>query len=226
MENKPTLSLVTGTLDRPESFQRLLSSIEKHTSVPWELVVADASEVPYVPILPNVHVLHECPRLGFTKGYNLAFKHCLGKWVIWLNDDAEVMPGYAETAIAFMESHARIGLGALPYADGDSSFFRVNTYMRLPYANFGIISRELGNQVGWFDEDFPMYGSDNSLTFRVLMAGKGVSAISGQFIRHHAMQDDHRKRNQASRISEAKKLQDKYRPYHSGMVSNYQAALR
>ncbi len=223
----PLLSLVTGTMDRPESLKRLVKSIQTHTDVPWELIIADASEKPSLDVMPlNIKVLLERPRKGFTKGYNHAFTHCQGKWVIWLNDDAEVLAGYDVKAIEFMEHHPKIGLGALQYADGDSSLFRVQTHWRMPYANFGIISKDFGDKVGWFDEDFVMYGSDNSLTFRVLMAGKGVSGISGEFIRHHKIQDAHREANQKTRIAEAKKLTDKYFRYHQGMMSNYQRALR
>ncbi len=223
----PLLSLVTGTLDRPGSLKRLIASVQKHTTVPWELIVSDASEKPALEVMPlNIKVLLERPRKGFTKGYNHALTHCQGRWVIWLNDDAEVLPGYAEKAIEFMECHPKIGLGALSWADNGGSSFKVSMHWGMPYANFGIISRDLGNQVGWFDEDFEMYGSDNSLTFRVLMAGKGVMGVPGQFIRHHRIQDAHRIANQKNRIIEAQRLADKYTRYQAGIVANYKAALR
>src|SRR4026207_564490 len=96
------LSLVTGKVGRDESFARLVDSIFTHTRTPWELVVADASPEPYVSSLPNVRVLHEKPRLTHSKGYNAAFRACLGEFILWLNDDAEVCEGYDTAAVAFM----------------------------------------------------------------------------------------------------------------------------
>src|SRR5690349_8922201 len=118
----PTLSLVTGKVGRDDSFERLLSSILKHTTVDWELVVSDASVYPFISIQPNIRIIPESPRLNHTKGYNAAFRECRGRYVMWLNDDAEVCPNYDTEAIAFMESHPEIGLGALLYSENGGPF--------------------------------------------------------------------------------------------------------
>jgi GT2 family glycosyltransferase len=220
------LSLVTGLRNRPAEFQRLLRSIRECTPMPWELVVSDASDTPMdeSSLSSNVRIIREVPRLGCTRGYNVAFKQTQGEWVIWLNDDCEVLPGYAEIAIRFMETHPHIGLGALYYDDPHNGF-HVNTcgYQML-YANFGILSRELGNHVGWFDEDLVMYGCDNSLAYRVLLAGKGIAAISGAHIHHHASDDAERLANQNGRDREAWLLRTKYGPYLDEMRATYEAA--
>src|SRR5688572_9609977 len=116
------LSLVTGKVERDGPFQRLVNSIVDHTAVPWELVVADASETPYVPEDDRIRVLHEKPRLTHSKGYNTAFRACLGEYILWLNDDAEVCPGYDTESIKFMEAHRRVGLGALHYSENYGEF--------------------------------------------------------------------------------------------------------
>jgi GT2 family glycosyltransferase len=218
------LSLVTGTRNRPADFWRLLESIERNTVVSWELVVSDASDTPLaLSKLPeNVRVLPERPRLGYTRGYNRAFHAATGTFVLWLNDDCEVWPGYAETALDFMEQNPKIGLGALYYAE-QYRLFGVNSYFDMVYANFGIISREFGNQLGWFDEDFPMYGSDNSMAFRVLLAGRGVAGIPDARIFHYATNDIHRRENDdtVQRVEDVKRLMDKYGPHLSRMKDVY-----
>ncbi len=216
----PKLSLIVGTRNRTESFQRLVDSIIRYTSVPWELVVSDASDTPIVCKDDRVRIIPERPRLGCTKGYNVAFRAAQGEYLIWLNDDAEVCEGYAETAIAFMEKYPRIGLGALHYSE-DGGPFRVNSAWGVPYANFGIISKWLGDVVGWFDEDLEMYGCDNSLTIRVLMAGSGVSDIPGAHIIHHSVKDEHRLENQRTRHRDNEKLTNKYMPHREDWVNNY-----
>ena len=218
---EPYLSIVTGTLNRRASFNRLVKSIQERTNVPWELVVSDASDEPYPDQYPeNVRIIPERPRLGCVKGYNRAFSEAVGRWVVWLNDDAEVQHGWAEAAVGFMEHHPEVGLGAIYYCEGAPPFI-VNEYWDMAYANFGIVSRDLGNQVGWFDDDLEMYGCDNSLTFRVLMAYRGVATIPGSRIWHHSVPDQWKTLNQRYRASDAATLKRKYTPHRQQMQLVY-----
>lgn len=217
---KPVLSLVTGTVNRPQSFERLLASIVAHTSVEWELVVADASDAPLVCGHGRVRVLPERPRLGCVKGYNRAFSVTRGDWVIWLNDDAEVLPGYDMAAIGFMEQWPRIGLGALHYSECGGPF-HVNSAWGCTYANFGIIRRSLGEHVGWFDEDLVMYGNDNSLAIRVLMADYGIGDIPEARVLHHSVKDATREGNQRTRERDSIILHQKYMPYRQQWVAAF-----
>lgn len=231
----PVLSVVTGTRNRPSDFRRLVDSIERHTPMSWELVASDASDAPIEnePVAtdetwPKIRIIPERPRVSCTYGYNRAFCEARGTWVLWVNDDVEVLPGYAENAIRFMEAHPEIGLGALYYADaGTRETFHVNRCMfEMIYANFGILRRELGERVGYFDPDFTMYGNDNSLTYRVLMAGKGVAGIPDARIFHHSTRDAHRVENNDDgyRQAQADLLRAKYGPHAAQMRETYEKA--
>jgi GT2 family glycosyltransferase len=208
---KLKLSLVTGKVERDAPFQRLVDSIIRETSVPWELVVADASQTAYVPQDDRIRVLHEKPRLTHSRGYNAAFRACLGEWVIWLNDDAEVCPRYDTEAIAFMESHPRVGMGALHYSECGGPF-HVNSSWDVIYPNFGIFRKDLGERVGYFDEDIHMYGADNSLAFRILLSDHGIADIPKARILHHSEKDAIREGNQARRKADNRVLTEKYMP--------------
>jgi GT2 family glycosyltransferase len=216
------LSLVTGKIERDASFQRLVDSIFACTSVKHELIVADASAVPYQPQAANIRVLPEPKRMGCTAAYNRAFQAARGEFVIWLNDDCEVLRGYDTAAISFMESNPQIGLGALYYKEG-SKDFHVNAYFGMVYANFGILRRELGEQIGWFDDEIPMYGNDNSLAFRVLQSGHGIAAIPGARVIHYAIQDRYREEHgeTAQRILDVERLTAKYGPHIAAMRETY-----
>lgn len=224
MDNAVTLSLITGAMDRPQSLYRLITSIKRHTIVEWELIVSDASEVAFWNDDPHVTMIRERPPLGHTKGYNNAFKVARGQWVLWLNDDAEVLPLYDVRAIEFMKAHPTIALGALPYSElrhGKWSNWHTNDWRGIPYANFGIIKRSLGDVLGWFDEDFYMYGADNSLAFRVLLAGYGISPIPGAYLLHHSPQDDTRAKHQKWRAQAAELFDRKYTPRYNRMHAVY-----
>lgn len=208
---KPLLSLVTGKVERDGPFQRLVASIVQNTTMPWELVVADASETPYVPDLPNIRVLHEKPRLTHSKGYNRAFRECLGEFVLWINDDAEVCKSYDTEAVHFMESNPGIGLGALHYSENGGPF-HVNEAWQTIYANFGIFRKSLGERVGYFDEEIEMYGADNSLAFKILLQDCGIADIPTARIIHHSEKDTIRQDNQKNRQRDNKRLTEKYMP--------------
>ncbi len=222
---EPTLSVVTGTRNRPNELQRLVSSVLSYTSVDFEFIIADAGDIPLEPkdFPHSVVILPERPRMGMTPGYNRLFRAARGKWVIWLNDDAEVQPNYAKAAVDFMEANPVIGIGALTYREPPHrNDWHVNTCCYdLLYANFGIISRELGNQVGWFDEEIPMYGNDNSLAYRVLLAGRGIAAIHNARVVHYWEQDACRQANNNNREQDAYTLKRKYGPHLDEMRSVY-----
>lgn len=217
---KPLLSLVTGKVERDSSFARLVQSIAQHTTVDWELVIADASESPFRSDWVNVRVLHEKPRQGHCRGYNSAFREAQGEWLLFLNDDAEVCANYDTEAISFMQHHPRIGLGALHYSENGGPF-HANSAWGCTYANFGIFRKSLGEQVGFFDEELTMYGGDNSLAIRILLAGKGIADIPKAHILHHSTEDPIRENNQQYRRKDNRVLSAKYMPSHSQWVSTF-----
>lgn len=214
----PVLSIVVGTRHRPASFERLVKSIIECHRVSTQLVVSDASDdgkwyanktisVRGV----SVNVVREWPVLGVNAGYNTAFLSAIGEYVVWLNDDCKVTPGWDSAAVTFMRINPGVGVGALAWCDehvdcdservvvaGNVAMmsglhtcnFRVSTQWGVPYANFGILTRKLGDQVGWFDERLTSnYGCDNSLCCRVMDRGYGVVGIRDSLILHYREDD-------------------------------------
>jgi len=216
----PKLSIVTGHCNRPDSLARLIRSIEACAVVDWELVVSDASSVTFVSDNARVRIMPEKPRLGCTKGYNRAFRHARGEWVLWLNDDAEVLHGFDNTSIAFMEAYPQIGLGALHYSECGGPF-HVNEAWGCLYANFGILRRSLGDDIGWMDPELEMYGCDNSLTLKVLLKDKGVADIPEARVIHHSVNDAVRAGNQKNRTKDNRTLTVKYMPLRRHWLANY-----
>lgn len=213
----PTISIVTGTWDRRASLLRLVRAVADRTDVPWELIIADCSEKPFrdsdfLAHGGRVRVLDDRPKTSMIEGYRRAFDACTGTWVLWLNDDAEPMPGYARAAITFMERYPQIGLGALYYSEGPPpNPWRVNSFRGSIYANFGILRRDLGAELGWFNcGAMRMYGSDNALAFKVLLAGFGVVGIPGAYVVHHAVPDRQKQQNQAMRGTDPDILLDRF----------------
>lgn len=213
--SEPILSIVTGTLDRPESIKACIKSVLEFTDIPYELIVADAGSRPIelVPLHPpQIKLMREWPREGHAKGYNKAFRTAKGKYVCWLNDDARCTPNWARNAVAFMEHYTWCGLGAFYYSEHGSPY-HVNDYQDMIYANFGILSREFGNEIGWFDECVRMYGADNSITFKTILAGRGVCGMPDARLIHLPFVDQQRIENVAGQKRDEMNLLNKYKQY-------------
>lgn len=217
MSRDPILSIVLGTRNREDAFRRLVNSVIKHTTIPWEIVASQASDRPYrsADFPDNVHLIEEWPPQGASKGYNRAFRRARGAWVVWLNDDAIVTSGWDTSAIRFMEEYPQVGIGALYYTNNhivkdDGGVFATNEWLGLPYANFGVLERRFGDQLGWFDEDLRFYGNDNSLCFKCYLAGRIVQPVPGTGIIHQYFQDPQRVLNVANQRHDQEVLLRRY----------------
>lgn len=200
----PTLSVITGHWNRPKEIARLTRWVAERTPpVDYEFLISDCSEVPFDPgDDPRVRVIRDWPKTTCANGYEMAVCEAKGKWILWLNDDAEPMPHYAENAVEFMLAHPDVGLGALYWCHSCPPF-RIDEWPAgVPYANFGIFRRELAMR--WehpFDADLvPMYGMDNALSLKVWLAGLGVVGIPDAKVINHRVHDAQRQHNEANYV--------------------------
>ena len=230
MSTEPLLSIVVGTRNRPKIFDRFLASVINTATVPTELVVGDATQEDryakddfFGEGLGVVRVLHESPPLGMLRGYNRCFRECLGSWVVWFNEDCELLPGWDVAAISYMTAHPEVGLGAVYFKDRreDGSYedkFRVYEYpIFVPHANFGVLRREFGNEIGWFDERLGWgYGSDSALGLTVIEHGKAVARIPGcKCIHHRAWDAEMFANHETHRLADLAKFKELWQPkYH------------
>ena len=199
---RDTLGLLVGsTPTRPAELARLIASLEAHSLTDWRLHVGfmapPETPIPMSCAHPHVSVLREWPRLGVSAGYNALARQAVGygaEWLGWLNDDAEVEPGWDLAALRALKAEPQAGIAALPYlTPHPPAGWHVNTFPPgLPYANFGIFSREVFQRAGGFDPRVFMYGCDNALCFRILALGLGVLPVADARIVHHYREDPQR----------------------------------
>ena len=192
--------LVGATPDRAPELRRLVASLEAHTVADFTLHVGYLAP-PTVP-LPDefgahVAVAREWPRRGVSAGYNRLAAVGRAEWMAWLNDDAEVEPGWDAAARRGLDACPGAGIAALPYlTPHPPAGWHVNEFPPgLPYANFGVLRREVFARAGGFDERVWMYGCDNALCFRILAAGLGVLPVADARVVHHYRDDARRADN-------------------------------
>ncbi len=221
------LSIVTGTVDRPEALKRLLTSVKLHTDISYQMIVVDSGNVAvnyddYKDQFENFDLIRDYPKKGYTKAYNQGFAIAKGRYVVFLNDDAEVLRSWAIEAVRFMDSNKWCGMGAIYFSEGGiNGKYEIRSWLDLPYANFGVISKQLGDRLGWFDDYIYTYGADNSLTFKVYLAGQSITGIPHCKILHHPVMDLNKHENLERQAKDASNLLNRYRNRLPEMYSTY-----
>ena len=189
------LSIVIPTCRRAVLLEQCLDSIERGTRCDYQIVVIDGASTDGTPAVlkaaadrlgERLVVIREEKREGFTRAINKGFRAASGRFICWLNDDARPMPGTLDQALQQMAgSRADVGLLAFFHAwHGTKSVayesrvaghvYRILHVRGTLYANFGLARRETFASLGYFDEQFFIYGADPDFSLKVWNAGLKV----------------------------------------------------
>jgi len=194
------VSILFGTVDRPENTLRLIESIEKYTSpVDYEIIVVDGSlekhVLKYVMNKKDTRIkyLEDTERKGYSYAYNQGASLSQGDFIIWLNDDCLVTPLWAEKVITYMNTHHKVGIGGISFNEGTKTNIR-QTILGRYAANFGCIKRNLWECLKGLDETFHSYGAETDLCFRVLETGLQVVPVPDVCIEHFRINDQNHKK--------------------------------
>jgi GT2 family glycosyltransferase len=112
--------------------------------VTWETVVVDQESLDGSPAMvaaefPQVTLVEQKPNLGFAGGNNVAFQHARGRYVLLLNSDTVVRPGWLTELVRYGDAHPEAGLIApkLVNPDGTLQF----SCRRYPSLGAGLFRR-------------------------------------------------------------------------------------
>jgi GT2 family glycosyltransferase len=145
-------------------------------------------------------------REGAVRAFNKGFKAATGHYVMWLNDDAYPLPGSVEAAVAMLERPDLPELGMVAFyhnwhnernvldrVEHDGASYELCHVRGYPYANFGLLRRELLAKVGYADERFYFFGFDPDLSLKIQI-GEGLKVLGcRQALIHHDEHHDDRK---------------------------------
>jgi hypothetical protein len=113
MEN-PLVSIVTINYEHTDVTCALLESL-RHISYPnIEVIVVDNASVKDDPAIisrlyPEVVFIQSKENLGFAGGNNLGIRQAKGEYIMLLNNDTEVDPGFIEPLVNKLKSDPQIG---------------------------------------------------------------------------------------------------------------------
>lgn len=112
--NFPLVSIITINYDHPEVTCQMLDSLRKITYPDIEIIVIDNASPNDDPAIitksfPEVRFFRSEKNLGFAGGNNLGIRMAKGEYVLLLNNDTEVDPGFLEPLVRKMQSDPLIG---------------------------------------------------------------------------------------------------------------------
>lgn len=173
---------------------------------------SDDGSVDYVKTnYPWVKVLALDRNYGFARGNNIGAKNAKGKYVVFLNNDTVVTPGWLNELVDVMEKDRDIGIAGskillhdtpgkinsaganitfygggydIGFSDDDSDKYNIAGSRGSICAAAMIVRKDEFLSFSGFDEDYFMYFEDVDLCWRYWLYGKRVKYIPGSVIYH------------------------------------------
>ncbi len=202
----PRVSIVIPVYDQFCYTYNCLRAIHAHSGdVEYEVIVADDGSTDQVreldKIVSGITVLHNEKNLKFLLNCNRAAEYAKGEFLVFLNNDTQVQPGWLEPLVKLMDEDERIGMtgakliypdgylqeaGGILWKDGSAWNFghrkdpedpEYNYVKEVDYISGAaiMIRSSLWKEIGGFDPLFaPAYYEDTDLAFEVRRRGYKV----------------------------------------------------
>lgn len=213
----PLVSIIVPSFGQVAVTLRCLRAIASaQTRTPFEVIVAeDASGDPAVALLERVDglvLLRNPDNLGFIGNCNQAALSARGRYLLFLNNDTEPLPGFLDALVAAAEAVPDAGLvgakllfpdgrlqeaGCIVWQDGtgwnygrgdDPGLPQYNAVRDTDYVSGAamLLRRDLFEVLGGFDPLFaPAYYEDTDLAFKVRARGLRVIYQPASVVVHH-----------------------------------------
>ncbi len=213
----PLVSVIIPVHGKWSFTRQCLVSIEAHRpSVPFEVIVVDDASpddtAEYLAASPGVRLVGTEGNRGFVGACNLGASIARGRYLVFLNNDTEVQPGWLDELVDTVDLDDRIGLvgaklvypdgrlqecGAIVWRDGtgwnygrgdDPNLPQYQVVRDVDYCSGAalLVRRELFERVGGFDDRFaPAYYEDTDLAFAIRAAGHRTVVQPRAVVVHH-----------------------------------------
>jgi len=111
----PLVSIITVNYNQTAVTCELLESLRKITYPNFETIIVDNGSTSDSPekieiLYPEYHLVRSKENLGFAGGNNLGVRHSSGDFLLFINNDTEVEPGFLEPLVRMLKSDPGIGM--------------------------------------------------------------------------------------------------------------------
>lgn len=194
------LSIIIVSYGSVLSALEAVAAVVRNTKVSKEVIVFDnaSKDSQLLDSIEDVAmVLHSGSNLGLCKARNISVRSATGEYVVFLDDDVIVQPGWEEPIIGMMSSYRRTAICQLelvtgPYNGTGSTTAPAPqsstiTFSPVWYAIGGgmIVRKETFDELGGFDEEMFVQDDDADLCWRAWLSGYDVVKSSGCVAYHH-----------------------------------------
>ncbi|MBI5863715.1 MAG: glycosyltransferase [Planctomycetes bacterium] len=206
-----SLSIIVPTFERTAALRRCLVAIRTCVRSNHEIVVVAGGDnvdeaASWVRQIPNARLIREEHREGLTSALNAGIRESLGRFVMWLHDDARPLPGAIDAALGAMKRPdlANAAMFAfyqtnlipkplrhdpVPY---EGVTYSLGALRDCVYSSFALVRRESLNRVGLIDTRYYLRWWELDLAMRLRDAGMLVAADRSARIAHEVVSDHRR----------------------------------
>lgn len=113
----PLVSIISINYNQATVTCALLASLRRCTYPHLEVIVVDNASPSDNPDIiperfPEVRLIKSAHNLGFAGGNNLGIAQATGEYLLFLNNDTEVEPGFLEPLVLLLQANPRIGVAS------------------------------------------------------------------------------------------------------------------
>lgn len=217
-EEYPLVSIITGTYNQPEVTLDFLESVKKISYPSYEIIVYDnASEIKKPDIIiekhPDIIFIQNAKNLGFAGGCNVAMRAAKGKFILLINNDTTVDPGFLEPLVAKLQHDRTLGVVSpkiryfyfpdtiqyagytaihpitvrnigIGYGEKDLGQYDIDSYTEYACGTAMLLPMEVLIKVGLMAEIFFLYYEEMDWIFRIKKAGYKNAYVHNSLIYH------------------------------------------
>jgi GT2 family glycosyltransferase len=216
-QEKPEVSIVIPVHNHGRLTLECLTSVIQYTnSTTYQVVIVDdgSDEVTsnLLQTISNISLLRNHERIGFTQSCNKGADAASGKYLVFLNNDTQVVTGWLGHLLNTYKDHSCVGAvgpkviypdgrlqeaGALINQDGTATLIGLADDPNLPRYNYDreidycsgvclLMEADIFRSAGKFDEVYtPAYYEDVDLCLKLRKRGKKIFYSSKATIIHH-----------------------------------------
>lgn len=210
-------SIIILVHNRLELTQTCLTSIARHTTEPYEIIIVDNGSTDDTPAFltqyrakhPNVRVIRNEENVGFAAGNNQALALARGEFILFLNNDTVVSPGWLSGMLQVLHEHPHTGivgpvsnnvsgpqrLAEVPYQNMDEFETFATNWAAQHHGESIVFPRLVGfcllarrtviDRIGGWDERYDIGNyEDDDFCMRVAVAGFDARIAKSVFIHH------------------------------------------
>lgn len=195
----PLVSIIIPVHNKWVYTYNCLSKLSQNTkNVSYEIIVIDDVSTDktsqMLPQVQNLKIIRNKKNEGFIKSCNKGAAKAFGKYLLFLNNDTLVTPGWLSSMVSLFKKHEKVGVvgskllfpdghlqesGGIIWQDasgwnygrGDDPDKWVYNYVKeVDYCSGSclLIEKNIFHELGGFDEYYaPAYGEDSDLCFRI-----------------------------------------------------------